>query len=104
MSLRNSTKLVMPTLVAAAFGLVIPTIGTQAASAFQVGTANTCVSFSDLSNFNDLSASTSSGCGGGGGGAAICYYEGKAYSQGAVIKQADGNLYKCDIGGIWVLK
>ena len=29
---------------------------------------------------------------------ATCLYAGDEYSQGSVIKQGDGNLYKCDDG------
>jgi Protein of unknown function (DUF1496) len=33
-----------------------------------------------------------------GGARKSCKYEGKEYSDGAVIKQADGNKYRCDDG------
>jgi hypothetical protein len=37
------------------------------------------------------------------GAGASCMYEGKEYSDGAVIRQADGALYKCKDGS-WVFE
>jgi hypothetical protein len=35
------------------------------------------------------------------GEAAICYYDGKAYSEGAKIKLSDGTVQTCQKDGTW---
>lgn len=35
------------------------------------------------------------------GGAAVCKYESKEYSEGSVIKMADGATHTCTASGTW---
>ena len=41
--------------------------------------------------------------GGGAGAAGTCTYAGKTYSEGSKVKQDDGNIYRCQNDGTWVL-
>lgn len=34
-------------------------------------------------------------------GAALCYYDGEGYSEGATIKMADGSVRECTAQGTW---
>jgi hypothetical protein len=41
--------------------------------------------------------------GGGLGEAGTCTYGSKTYSEGSKVKQDDGNIYRCQHDGTWVL-